>query len=84
MHTARVTSPHPVDFWPSHDPNGNYYNPTKFVLYYHQQIQQPGIVVDIRSLSNDCFLSVDNQNRVVANSRTEPDNKFLIIPADEQ
>jgi hypothetical protein len=27
---------------------------------------------------------VDNQNRVVANSRTEPDNKFLIIPADEQ
>jgi hypothetical protein len=56
----------------------------KFVLFYHQQNQHSGFVVDIRSLANDCFLSVDNQNRVVANSPTAPANKFLIIPADEQ
>jgi hypothetical protein len=54
------------------------------VLFNHQQIQQPGIVVDIRSLANGCFLSLDDQDRVVANSRMAPDNKFLIIPADEQ
>jgi hypothetical protein len=58
----------------------------KFVLYFHQQNNQhAGISVDIRSLKNDCFLSLDNQqNHFVANSRTAPDNKFLIIPADEQ
>jgi hypothetical protein len=57
----------------------------KFMLIFRQQSQQPGFVVDIRSLANDCFLSVDHQqNRIVANSRTPPANKFLIIPANEQ
>jgi hypothetical protein len=85
MHTARLISAQPVTFWPNHDPDGTFCSPTKFVLFYHQQIQQPGIVVNIRSLSNDCFLSVDHhKSRIVANSHTAPDNKFLIIPADEQ
>ena len=52
----------------------------KFVLFYHQQNQQPGLLVDISTLDG-YFLSLDDNNNVVANSRTPPANKFLIIPA---
>jgi hypothetical protein len=55
------------------------------VLFYdhQQQNKQPGILVDIYSLANGFFLSVlpvGNQNRIVANSRTAPANKFLLVP----
>jgi hypothetical protein len=60
-------------------------NPSKFVLHYdhQQQNKQPGILVDIYSLANGYFLSVlpvGNHNRIVANSRTAPANKFLLVP----
>jgi hypothetical protein len=61
-------------------------SPSKFVLNYnHQQNKHPGILVDIYSLANGLFLSVgspQDQNRVVANSRTAPTKKFLIVPVE--
>jgi hypothetical protein len=62
---------------------------SKFVLFYdhQQQNKHPGILVDIYSLANGNFLSVSNQynpNRVVANSRTAPAKKFLLVPLSEQ
>jgi uncharacterized membrane protein len=54
-------------------------NAEKFVLFNNPQNQQPAISVDICTLAGS-FLCVDNNNFVVANSRTPPDDKFLIIP----
>jgi hypothetical protein len=57
---------------------------TKFELLFHQQSQQPGMLVDIRSLVSDYFLTENSQqNRIEANSRTAPAHKFLIIPVGE-
>jgi hypothetical protein len=53
----------------------------KFVLFFHQQNQQAGISVDISTLGGS-FLCMDNNNYVVANSRTPPTNKFLIVPVE--
>jgi hypothetical protein len=53
----------------------------KYVLYFHQQNQQqqqPGIAVDISTLTG--YLCVENNSIVAANSRTAPTDKFLIIP----
>jgi hypothetical protein len=61
---------------------------SKFELTFHlqQEKQHPGIVVDIKSLDNGCFLSlsaddVNEPNRlvVVATTPTAPLDKFLII-----
>jgi hypothetical protein len=57
-------------------------NAEKFVFFYHPQNQQPAISVDISTLAGS-FLCVDNNNFVMANSRTPPTNKFLIVPVDE-
>lgn len=62
-------------------------NKSKFVLIFHPQKEQdkqhPGILVDIYSLANGCFLSPernpDNQLVVTANSAIAPLDKFLII-----
>jgi hypothetical protein len=56
-------------------------NAEKFVLF-HQQNQHAGISVDISTLAGS-FLCMDTNNFVVANSRTAPAEKFLIIPVDE-
>jgi hypothetical protein len=54
-------------------------NAEKFVLFFHQQNQKAGISVDISTLAG-YFLLLDNDNNLVANSRTAPADKFLIIP----
>jgi hypothetical protein len=54
----------------------------QFVLFFHPQKEPAGLLVDISSLSGS-FLHMDNFDFVVANSRTPPANKFLIIPVDE-
>jgi hypothetical protein len=60
-------------------------NRSKFTLIFHpqQDKQQPGILVDILSLANSCFLSVEvnpaDENYVLATSPTPPANKFLIL-----
>jgi hypothetical protein len=62
-------------------------NKSKFVLIFHPQKEQdkqhPGILVDIYSLANGCFLSPernpDNQLVFAANSPAVPLDKFLII-----
>jgi hypothetical protein len=58
---------------------GNKKNAGKFVLFFHQQNQQPGISVDISTLAG-YFLCFDKDNNLVANSQTPPVDKFLIIP----
>jgi hypothetical protein len=50
----------------------------QFVLFFHQNSLQSGLLVDISS-STGSFLSMDNDNYVVANSSDPPANKFLII-----
>jgi hypothetical protein len=71
-------------------------NKSKFTLIFHPQQakdkQQPGILVDIFSLTNRCFLSIGVQNLVAnqpqkrflvsAKSPTAPSNKFLILAGD--
>jgi hypothetical protein len=54
----------------------------EFVLFFHQQNQQAGLSVDIGSLAG-IFLHMDNTNFIVANSSNAPDDKFLIVPVDE-
>jgi hypothetical protein len=54
-------------------------NAEKFVLFFHEQNQQTGLLVDICTLGG-YFLLLDNNNKLVANSRTPPADKFLIIP----
>jgi hypothetical protein len=54
----------------------------KFALIFHPQDQQAGISVDIRSVAKDCFVSVDDNQDLVATSSTAPAKKFLIVPAD--
>jgi hypothetical protein len=60
---------------------GNKDNVGKFVLFFHQQSQRIGLVVDISTL-NGYFLCMDSDGYVVANSRTPPapTDKFMIIP----
>jgi hypothetical protein len=58
---------------------GNDDNAEKFVLFFHEQNQQAGISVDISTLSG-YFLLLDNNNKLVANSRTPPADKFLLVP----
>jgi hypothetical protein len=62
-------------------------NKSKFMLIFHpqQDKQLPGILVDILSLANRCFLSpeANHQNRFAANLLTAPSNKFLILAEDE-
>jgi hypothetical protein len=59
---------------------------SKFALFYDQQQpnKHPGILVDIYSLANGLFLSpeVSSYNRIVANSRTAPAKKFLLVPVE--
>jgi hypothetical protein len=63
---------------------------SKVTLYFHpqQNKQHPGILVDVFSLANGCFLSPENRcflgevilkKRFMANSPTAPANKFLIL-----
>jgi hypothetical protein len=59
--------------------NNNKGTGAKFVLFFHQQNQKAGLLVDICTLAG-YFLCVDNDNFVVATSRTAPADKFLIIP----
>jgi hypothetical protein len=54
-------------------------NAEKFVLFFHQQNQKAGISVDISTLAG-YFLLLNNNNKLMANSRTPPADKFLIIP----
>jgi hypothetical protein len=54
-------------------------NAEKFVLFFHQQNQHAGLLVDISTLAGN-FLCIDNENYLAANSRTPPADKFLIIP----
>jgi murein tripeptide amidase MpaA len=54
----------------------------EFVLFFHQQNQQSGLLVDICSLAG-LFLHMDYGNFIAANSSKAPAEKFLIIPADE-
>jgi hypothetical protein len=60
-------------------------NADKFVLFFHQQNQQlqPGFSVDISTLAG-YFLSVNDNNFIVANSHIPPADKFLIIPVGVQ
>jgi hypothetical protein len=64
------------------------YSSSKFALIFHpqQEKKHPGILVDIFSLANGCFLSVEtnqpNRLVVVANSFAAPSNKFLIVAED--
>jgi hypothetical protein len=52
----------------------------KFVLFFHQQNQHAGLLVDISTLAGS-FLWVDNDGYVVATLHTPPAaHKFLIIP----
>jgi murein tripeptide amidase MpaA len=54
---------------------------TKFVLFFHQQDEQQGFMVDIHSLANDSYLAKQqNGNFIEVTSCTAPANKFLIIP----
>jgi hypothetical protein len=53
---------------------------TKFVLSFHQQNQEPGILVDIRSLANGFFFAAAEYSRIAAHSHEPPSDKFLIIP----
>jgi murein tripeptide amidase MpaA len=59
-------------------------NAEEFVLFFHPQNQQAGLLVDISS-SAGYFLSMDNENYIVANSSDVPADKFkfLIIPVEE-
>jgi hypothetical protein len=60
------------------------HNVGQFVIFFHPQNKQAGLSVDISTLDG-YFLSMDNDDYVVANSRTPPAdmNKFMIMPADE-
>jgi hypothetical protein len=52
----------------------------KFVLFFHQQNQHAGLLVDISTLAGS-FLWVDNDGYLVATLHTPPAaHKFLIIP----
>jgi hypothetical protein len=51
----------------------------EFVLLFHPQNQQAGLLVDICSTAGT-FLCMDNDNYIVENSSEVPANKFLIIP----
>jgi hypothetical protein len=55
-------------------------NSEKFVLFFQQQKQQAGLLVDICSMAG-YFLCMDN-HEVLTNSysHTPPADKFLIIP----
>jgi hypothetical protein len=57
----------------------------EFVLFFHQQNQQSGLLVEISSLDGS-FLHMENKNNyryIVADSNIVPANKFLIIHVDE-
>jgi hypothetical protein len=54
------------------------------VLFFHPQNQQPAISVDISTLAGYFLCVEDNDNFIVANSRTPPADKFLIIPVGVQ
>jgi hypothetical protein len=56
------------------------------VLFFHQQNQQAGLLVDISTLAGN-FLCINVEldfNYVVANACTPPAGKFLIIPVGVQ
>jgi hypothetical protein len=55
----------------------------EFVLFFHQQNQHSGLLVDISSLDGYFLYRDNDDNCVVANSSNPPANKFLIIPVDE-
>jgi hypothetical protein len=55
----------------------------EFVLFFHQQSQHSGLLVDISSLDGYFLYRDKDNNCVVANSSDPPANKFLIIPVDE-
>jgi hypothetical protein len=71
LHTNTNTSR--VEFTANKD------NAGKFVLFFHQQDHHIGLLVDISTLDG-YFLCIDNDNYVVANSRTPPalTDKFMI------
>jgi hypothetical protein len=52
----------------------------KFVLTLQKQLTVPGFMVDIRSLSNDKFLTESEFGLVMADSDNPPPHKFLILP----
>jgi hypothetical protein len=56
----------------------------EFVLFFHPQNQQAGLLVDIGTLAG-YFLCMDNDGYVVADSHNHnpPADKFLIVPTDE-
>jgi hypothetical protein len=61
----------------------NYFNAEKFVLFFHQD-KQAGISIDISTLAG-YFLCMDyDNNYVMANSRTAPADKFLVLPVGVQ
>jgi hypothetical protein len=54
----------------------------EFVLFFHPQNRQAGLMVDISSLAGS-FLHIDNENFIVEDSSEAPYPKFLLIPVDE-
>jgi hypothetical protein len=56
-------------------------SPEEFVLFFRKQNQQAGLLVDICSLAGHFLRMRDSY--VVANSCNAPDNKFLIVPLDD-